>query len=43
MLEVGGERLDLAPGDWLFLPSGVPHSVVRTESGTSWLAVHLRS
>lgn len=42
VLEVGGERLDLAPGDWVFLPSGVADSVIRTDAGTSWLAVHLR-
>jgi quercetin dioxygenase-like cupin family protein len=41
VLEVDGEQLDLAPGDWVFLPARVPHSVVRTEAGTNWLAVHL--
>ena len=40
-LDVGGERVDLAPGDWVFLPAGVPHTLVRTDTGTSWLAVHL--
>ena len=29
------------PGDWTFLPAGVPHSVIETEAGTNWLAVHL--
>ena len=42
VLEVGGERLELGPGEWVFLPAGVPHSVVRTERGTNWLAVHVR-
>jgi cupin 2 domain-containing protein len=41
VLEVDGERLDLSPGEWVFLPAGVPHSVVHTEAATSWLAVHL--
>jgi cupin 2 domain-containing protein len=41
VVEVDGERLDLAPGDWVLLPAGVPHSVVRTEIGTNWLAVHV--
>ena len=41
VLEVGGERLELGPGDWVFLPGGVPHRVHRTAAGTSWLAVHL--
>lgn len=41
VLDVEGERLDLRPGDWVLLPSGVRHSVVTTEAGTSWLALHL--
>ena len=41
-LEVDGEPVDLAAGDWILLPSGVPHTVLRTDPGTSWLAVHLR-
>ena len=40
-LDVGGERVELGSGDWVFLPAGVPHTVVGTEGGTSWLAVHL--
>lgn len=40
-LSVGGEPVELGPGDWVFLPAGVPHTVVRTAQGTSWLAVHL--
>jgi cupin 2 domain-containing protein len=39
-LDVDGTRVDLAPGEWLFLPAGVPHTLVETEPGTSWLAVH---
>ena len=42
VLEVGGEALELGPGDWLFLPAGTPHRLVRTEAGSSWLAVHRR-
>jgi len=38
-LEVGGESLELTAGDWVLLPAGVPHRLVRTERGTSWLAV----
>jgi cupin 2 domain-containing protein len=41
VLEVDGERLRLAPGDWVFLPAAVPHTVESTAAGTSWLAVHL--
>ena len=40
-MTVGGERVELGPGDWLLLPAGVQHTVERTEQGTSWLAVHL--
>jgi cupin 2 domain-containing protein len=40
-MTVGGDPVELGPGDWVFLPAGVPHTVERTEQGTSWLAVHL--
>ena len=40
-MTVGGEPVELGPGDWLLLPAGVQHTVERTEQGTSWLAVHL--
>jgi len=40
-LDVGGEEIELRPGDWAFLPGGVPHRLLRTSAGTSWLAVHL--
>ena len=42
-LEVGGETVELGPREWLFLPSGLPHRLVRTERGTDWLALHLHS
>jgi cupin 2 domain-containing protein len=41
-LQVGGEELELRPGDWLYLPAGCPHTVLETEPGTSWLALHGR-
>lgn len=40
-LEVAGERVDLGPGDHLFLPAGAPHTVLRTSGDALWLAVHL--
>jgi cupin 2 domain-containing protein len=40
-LVVAGERCELTAGDWILLPAGVPHEVVRTAGGTSWLAVHM--
>lgn len=41
VLEVQGQQLELAVGDWLLLPGGTPHQLLRTQRGTSWLAVHL--
>lgn len=38
---VDGRRVELAPGDHLWLPAKTPHSVERTEAGTVWLAVHV--
>jgi cupin 2 domain-containing protein len=40
-LEVAGETHELGPGDWLLLPAGVPHTLLETEPGSAWLAVHL--
>ena len=39
-LEVEGHAHRLEPGDWVVLPAGTPHRVVRTASGTQWIAVH---
>ena len=38
-LEVDGVPHELGAGDWWLLPAGTPHRLVRTEPGTSWLAV----
>jgi cupin 2 domain-containing protein len=40
-LDVDGERIDLGTGDWVLLPAGTPHRVVRTAAGSRWLAVHV--
>ena len=40
-LEVGGERVELGPGDWVLLPAGLPHRLVEVASGSNWLAVHV--
>lgn len=40
-MQVDGQTVDLVVGDSLFLPAGLPHSVLRTAEGTTWLAVHL--
>lgn len=40
-LDVDGAHVSLAAGDWLVLPAGVPHRVLRTSHGARWLAVHV--
>ena len=40
LLEVGGQPLQMGPGDWVWLPAGAPHRLVSTEPGTSWVTVH---
>jgi cupin 2 domain-containing protein len=39
-LAVGDESLDLVAGDWVLLHAHERHSLVRTQPGTSWLALH---
>ncbi len=39
VLEVEGAEHDLVAGDWWLLPAGTPHRLLRTDPGTSWLAV----
>jgi mannose-6-phosphate isomerase-like protein (cupin superfamily) len=41
-IEIHGEVLDLAAGDWLLLPARTPHRLLSVEPGTRWLAVHAR-
>jgi cupin 2 domain-containing protein len=40
-IDVDGDEVDLAAGEWVFLPARTRHRVVRTEPATTWLAVHL--
>ena len=40
-LEVAGETIELRSGDYVFLPSGIPHTVRRVSNGALWLGVHL--
>ena len=42
-LEVDGEVVDLAPGDYLYLPAHTPHKVLSTLTAPRclWLAVHV--
>jgi cupin 2 domain-containing protein len=39
VLEVAGERIDLAAGEWVFLPAHLPHRLLETRPGTTWLTV----
>jgi cupin 2 domain-containing protein len=39
-LDVDGSTLELRPGDWVLLPAGTSHRVLRTSTGAHWLAVH---
>jgi cupin 2 domain-containing protein len=41
VLEVEGATETMETGDWRLLRAGVPHRVVSTQPGTSWLAVHV--
>lgn len=38
-LVVGGAARALVPGDWLLLPGGTPHTLVRASADAVWLAV----
>ena len=40
-MQVAGKAVALAAGDYLFLPAGTPHRVLRVSEGAIWLAVHL--
>lgn len=40
-LEVRGETVELAAGDYVMLPAHTPHRVLRTSAGALWLAVHV--
>jgi cupin 2 domain-containing protein len=40
-MQVAGKTVALAAGDYLFLPAGTPHTVLRVSEGAIWLAVHL--
>jgi cupin 2 domain-containing protein len=41
VLDVQGAIQTMQAGDWILLRTGVAHSVISTEPGTSWLAVHV--
>ena len=41
VLEVAGKTIELRSGDYLFLPSNTPHTLVSASEGALWLAVHL--
>ena len=39
VLDVDGEPVELAAGDWVLLPARTPHRLVHTEPETSWLTI----
>ena len=41
LLDVDGISAELHEGDYLFLSSGTPHTVLEVSQGAIWLAVHL--
>ena len=41
VLDVEGERVAMRSGDYVFLPSRTPHTVLIVSDGALWLAVHL--
>jgi cupin 2 domain-containing protein len=41
LLDVAGRQVPLRAGDYLFLPSRTPHTVLRVSDGAMWLAVHI--
>ena len=43
VLEIAGDEMRLAPGDWLFIPAHTPHRVTATSADPCciWLAVHV--
>jgi quercetin dioxygenase-like cupin family protein len=41
-LLVEDTELELQAGEWLLLPAGCPHTLLETEPGTNWLALHAR-
>ena len=43
VLELAGERIDMEPGDHVFIPAHTPHRVLATipEPRCLWLAVHV--
>ena len=40
-LDVDAQRVELKAGDYLFLPAGMPHTVLQASDGATWLAIHL--
>ena len=40
-LLVDGVKKELKRGDSLFIPAHTPHTVLRTQNGTLWLAIHI--
>lgn len=40
-LDLDGKVVEMKAGDYLFIPSGQRHKVLKTKSGSVWLAIHI--
>ena len=40
-LDLAGKVVKMKEGDTLFIPAGQKHKVLKTKSGTVWLAIHI--
>jgi len=41
-LELEGKEVILNKGDTLFIPTKMPHRVLKTKKGTLWLAIYMK-
>ncbi len=41
VLKIEEKIVELEEGDYVFIPSKTSHTVLKTEKGTIWLAVHI--
>lgn len=42
LLELESREVKLKKGDTLFIPSKMPHRVLKTKMGTLWLAIYMK-
>jgi len=39
-IEINGETIKLKSGDYLYIPAGTPHTLLKTKKTAVWLAVY---